>query len=158
MNSIDYKTLTENQILNNWDTLDLKSIARYCKISEQFIETNWKKFIPERAALFCYQQFSEEFLRRNQNKFTRYDWLWISKWQKVSEEFIREFIDYVSIPSYVLQHYSIDFIREFRDKVDWRIISQEIDDQLMFEYQDEKGNYDQRFIKEFDEQMRKYIE
>ncbi len=52
------------------------------------------------------------------------NWKNISRFQKLSEDFIREFQDRVNwdhIPRY--QELSKDFIREFRDRVEWNNIS-----------------------------------
>jgi hypothetical protein len=52
-------------------------------------------------------------------------WSCISHSQKLSEEFIREFkdkVDWFHISQY--QKLSEEFIREFKDKVDWSYISQ----------------------------------
>jgi hypothetical protein len=53
------------------------------------------------------------------------DWWHISMYQKLSEDFIREFSDKVkwSVIS-IHQKLSEDFIREFKKKVDWEVISQ----------------------------------
>jgi hypothetical protein len=68
-----------------------------------------------------YKKLSEEFIREFKDKV---DWGWISVDQKLSENFIREFIDKVKwwdISEY--QKLSEGFIREFKDKVDWIFIS-----------------------------------
>ena len=68
-----------------------------------------------------YQHLSEDFIREFKDKV---DWYYISKYQHLSEDFIREFKDMVNwecISTY--QHLSEDFIREFKDKVDWGWIS-----------------------------------
>ena len=52
------------------------------------------------------------------------NWNYISKYQKLSEDFIREFqnkINWHWISHY--QNLSEDFIREFKNKVDWHWIS-----------------------------------
>ena len=68
----------------------------------------------------------EDALKRaNEILGTNYDaWRLLSKHQSLSEDFIREFkdrVDWMSISSY--QHLSEDFIREFKDRVDWYNIS-----------------------------------
>jgi hypothetical protein len=68
-----------------------------------------------------YQKLSEEFIREFQD---RVYWGWISEYQKLSEGFIREFKNKVSwrwISKY--QKLSENFIREFKYKVDWSNIS-----------------------------------
>ena len=69
-----------------------------------------------------YQKLSEDFIREFQNKV---DWFYISRYQKLSENFIREFKDRVYwnlISQY--QKLSEDFIREFQYKVYWNCISE----------------------------------
>jgi hypothetical protein len=68
-----------------------------------------------------YQTLSEDFIREFQDKI---DWYYISCYQKLSEDFIREFqnkVDWDNISYY--QKLSEDFIREFQNKVDWKSIS-----------------------------------
>ena len=68
-----------------------------------------------------YQKLPEDFIREFQDKI---NWNIISEYQTLSEDFIREFQDKVNwdIIS-VSQNLSEDFIREFKDKVNWRWIS-----------------------------------
>jgi hypothetical protein len=68
-----------------------------------------------------YQILSEDFIRKFKNKV---NWEYISQYQKFSKDFIREFQDKVNwsmISTY--QKFSEDFIREFQDKVNWRRVS-----------------------------------
>ena len=68
-----------------------------------------------------YQKLSENFIREFKDKVS---WIYISSNQKISEDFIREFknkIDWLYI-SYN-QNLSEDFIKEFKDKVNWYGIS-----------------------------------
>ncbi len=52
------------------------------------------------------------------------DWVFTSKYYKLSEDFIREFQDKVDWESILIyQRLSEDFIREFQDKVYWSLIS-----------------------------------
>ena len=81
-----------------------------------------------------YQHLSEDFIRESTDIF---DWEYISKCQHLSEDFIREFKDYVDwdyISSY--HHLSEDFIREFKDRVSWVAISK-------------KQHLSEKFIREF---------
>src|SRR5574344_1767555 len=68
-----------------------------------------------------YQKLSEDFIREFQDKVY---WNRISIYQKLSEDFIREFqnkVDWISISIY--QKLSEDFIREFQNEIDWDYIS-----------------------------------
>lgn len=58
------------------------------------------------------------------SEFTEFDWSRTSRYQKLSEEFIREYQNDVNW-EYISknQKLSEDFIREFQDKVDWEWIS-----------------------------------
>ena len=63
-----------------------------------------------------HQKLSEDFIREFQDKVC---WLLISKYQKLSESFIREFqhkVDWVFISVY--QKLSNEFIEEFKDRLD----------------------------------------
>ena len=82
-----------------------------------------------------FQILSEDFIREFQY---RVDWNSISKYQKLSEDFIREFkdkIDWNNITTY--QKLSEEFIREFQCKVDWESISrnQKLSEDFIREFQ-----------------------
>jgi hypothetical protein len=70
------------------------------------------------------QPQSLETIKRLESLSCNY-WPSISKYQQLSEPFIREFHDKVYWP-YIscFQQLSEDFIREFKDEVDWSFISQ----------------------------------
>ena len=83
-----------------------------------------------------HQPFSEEFIKEFHDKV---DWWYISVYQPLSEKFIREFKDkveweYISIR----QKLSEEFIREFQDKVHWKEISgyQKLSEEFIKEFQD----------------------
>lgn len=68
-----------------------------------------------------YQKLSEDFIREFSDGV---NWEYISSCQKLSEDFIREFKDDVSWYWITrCQKLSEDFIREFSDRVDWNYIS-----------------------------------
>ena len=72
------------------------------------------------------------------SEFNEIDWGFISAYQKLSENFIREFQDKVNwcyISAY--QKLSEDFIREFQDNVDWIYISayQKLSEDFIKEFQ-----------------------
>ncbi|HNW67143.1 MAG TPA: hypothetical protein PKO10_08080, partial [Aliarcobacter cryaerophilus] len=88
-----------------------------------------------------YQKLSEEFIKEFSDKV---DWFHISINQKLSEEFIREFSDKIYweyISEY--QKLSEEFIREFANKVDWYYISkyQKLSEEFIKEFSD-KVNWD----------------
>jgi hypothetical protein len=85
-----------------------------------------------------YQKLSEEFIKEFQDKV---GWIYISKHQKLSEEFIKKFQDkvdwdYIS----VYQKLSEKFIKEFQDKVNWSYISasQKLSENFIKEFQNKK--------------------
>jgi hypothetical protein len=83
-----------------------------------------------------FQKLSEGFIREFKDKV---DWFWISKFQNLSEGFIRKFKDKVNwycISKY--QKLSEDFIREFKDKVNWDCISayQNLSENFIREFKD----------------------
>ena len=96
----------------------------------------------------------------NYKSMDEVDWLCISRWQKLSEDFIREFSDKLNwgCISYY-QKLSEDFIREFADKVCWHVISssQKLSENFIREFKDRVDWYDisryqqlsESFIREF---------
>ena len=88
-----------------------------------------------------YQNLSEDFIREFKDKV---NWPIISYKQKLSEDFIREFKDEVnwSIISYY-QKLSESFIQEFADKVDWWFISvhQKLSESFIREFKDKVDWY-----------------
>jgi hypothetical protein len=83
-----------------------------------------------------YRHLSEDFIREFQDKV---NWYFISTYQQLSEDFIKEFQDKANwyyISAY--QPLSEDFIREFQDKVDWDCISecQHLSENFIKEFQD----------------------
>jgi len=66
---------------------------------------------------------SEEFIRENKDIIDLINWYNISKYQKLSENFIREFknkVDWDNISYY--QKLSENFIREFQGKINWKCL------------------------------------
>ena len=92
------------------------------------------------------------------------DWDYISRYQPLSEDFIREFqdkVNWISISCY--QHLSENFIKEFKEKVDWYCVSynQHLSEDFIKEFK-EKVNWNcisqfqqlsEAFIKEFKEKV-----
>ena len=83
-----------------------------------------------------YEHLSEDFIREFKDNVI---WYWVSQHQHLSEDFIREFKDRVHwgcISDY--QNLSADFIREFKDRVDWACISayQHLSGDFIREFQD----------------------
>jgi len=83
-----------------------------------------------------YQKLSEEFIREFQDKI---NWWNISQYQKLSENFIREFkhkVIWINISAH--QKLSENFIRELQDKVSWLNISiyQKLSENFIREFKD----------------------
>lgn len=95
-----------------------------------------------------YEHLSENFIREFKNYV---NWTYISKHQKLSENFIREFKDYVNwgLISF-FQELSEYFIREFKDKVDWVHVSkrQKLSEDFIFEFSD-SISWDSLFMNEY---------
>ncbi len=98
----------------------------------------------------------------------RVNWEFISKYQNLSEDFIREFADRVNW-NLISRHQNLseDFIREFSDRVDWALISghQNLSEDFIREFSDKidqelyydihrKKSYQQKYqeVKEYAEQ------
>ena len=104
----------------------------------ELLGTNYKGLITERQWSYIsrYQELPEDFIREFKDKV---DWCWISIYQKLSENFIREFkdkVDWFRISIY--QKLSENFIREFKDCVNWCCISarQKLSEDFIREFQD----------------------
>lgn len=83
-----------------------------------------------------YETLNEDFIREFADKV---DWLYISETQILSEDFIREFKDEVDwLYISMRQLLSEDFIREFKDEVDWWSISkyQKLSEDFIREFKD----------------------
>src|SRR5690606_37928977 len=80
----------------------------------------------------------------NNNSLSYEDWILISEFQTLSEDFIREFKDDVNwyyISGY--QTLSEDFIREFKNDVDWSWVSssQKLSEDFIREFKDDVDWY-----------------
>ena len=83
-----------------------------------------------------YQKLSESFIREFKDEVS---WDYISKYQKLSESFIKEFKDKVNWSDISLdQKLSESFIREFKDKIDWYYIPkyQKLSESFIKEFKD----------------------
>ena len=105
----------------------------------EYLGTNYEGLITKNQwqDISQYQKLSEDFIREYQDKV---DWDCISKYQKLSESFIREFQDkmnWTCISNH--QKLSESFIREFQYKVIWVLISakQKLSESFIREFQDE---------------------
>ena len=141
MNKLEFlnKELSTNYTsLDKLDMYDWRAISEYSILSESFKIELFREFKDKVNwhEISKYQKLSENFIR----EFKDYvDWGIISRCQKLSENFIREFqdkVDWWNISKY--QKLSEKFIRKFQDKVDWRCISesQKLSEYFMQEFRD----------------------
>jgi hypothetical protein len=116
---------------------------------------------------FINKKYSEEEeIRKIINKLSKDDWNYISYYQMLSEDFIREFQDKVywdNISEY--QTLSEDFIREFQNKVNWSNISfyQTLSEDFIREFKNKVDWYyirlnenlkvSDKFCEDFDEKL-----
>ena len=141
MNKLEFlnKELSTNYTsLDKLDMYDWRAIYEHSILSESFKIELFREFKDKVNwhEISKYQKLSENFIR----EFKDYvDWGIISRCQKLSENFIREFqdkVDWWNISKY--QKLSQKFIRKFQDKVDWRCISesQKLSEYFMQEFRD----------------------
>ena len=104
----------------------------------EYLGANYRGIITKKQweDISKHQKLSEDFIREFQDKVY---WGYISMFQKLSEDFIREFQDKVywyNISTY--QKLSESFIRDFQDKVDWYFISkhQKLSNEFIDEFKD----------------------
>ena len=96
-------------------------IVEEIKDIEKFFEENMDNFGVDWVNISIFQKLSEEFIEKHYDKV---DWYNISKYQKLSEELIEKHIDKIDwdcISKY--QTLSEDFIEKYIDKVYWYFIS-----------------------------------
>ena len=126
----------------------------------ELLGTNYKGLIKKEqwVDISKYQKLSESFIREFQDKV---DWYWTSKSQKLSESFIREFqdkVDWYWVSKY--QKLSEDFIREFENKAGWVYISayQKLPESFIREFKDKVNWYwtskSQKLSNEFIEEFK----
>jgi hypothetical protein len=112
------------------------------------------------------KQISKNELRNiiQNNKLSKIDWCYISKYQKLSEEFIKDFQDNINWDNIsACQKLSKEFIKEFQDKVSWDYIStyQKLSEDFIKEFQNniywiyisKYQKLSEDFIKEFQDKV-----
>lgn len=118
------------------DYIDWFAILLRQKLPESFIRRYKEQW--EMKDILVQQQVSEQFLRDYLNEFKKQEWIYISRYQKLNEQFIREFrkkVKWNIIAMY--QNVSRDFINEFNKKIDWKRISMEtLTEEYMEKYKD----------------------
>jgi hypothetical protein len=109
-------------------------------------------------------EFLNKELNANYESIEEVNWYYISKYQKLSEDFIREFKDEVNwVCISIYQKLSKDFIREFKNKVYWNWISgyQKLSENFIREFQNKVywgcisayQELSEDFIKEFQDKV-----
>lgn len=138
---------TEDFIREHKDELNWTKLAKKVTLSEQFIEeminyVDWK-------SIFLYQPVSEDFIERHIEKLTNFDlicahrlpsiefverhklcfhWGMLSQ-QKLTDEFLRAFRDDVDWRLYTIHNcydFTESFMREFKDYIDWMCLMDRI--------------------------------
>ena len=106
------------------------------------------------GCISAYQKLSEDFIREFKGSV---NWDWISAYQKLSEDFIREFKDSVDW-DYISQYQKLseDFIREFKGSVNWSDISeyQKLSEDFIREF---KGSVKWSFISKYQKLSEEFI-
>lgn len=134
------KNLSEKFILEYMDKLDMKEVYRNIRLSESFLKENFDK-LNKRRYIFQHQRLSENFIESIIHTLSPFDWEIISARQKLSENFIRKYQDFINWDAVSnSQKLSMNFIREFQDKVNWNNISY-------------SQNLNMKFIKEFQDKI-----
>lgn len=128
----------DEKVLNEFkDYLNLTSLQVYkTELPESFIRRWIEEFNLQN--LLMNQTLSEDFLRDRVSAFKKVHWACISRWQKLSENFIREFKQKVRWTNIVLyQNVSLDFVLEHKKKVNWVEVSMEkLTEEQMEKYKD----------------------
>ena len=159
---VDYnKTLSVDYIRENWSKGLLRDkVCVWSTLDADFIKDYWCTLNQQQKVDIINNQLAinEQFLRENKDLFDKQEWRWISKWKKLSLSFIREMIDYVDINKFMFtwEHKDINFIREYRDILDWGIISDEINCNLFWEDGSDLVCTN-KFIKEFSKELEDWL-
>ena len=127
--------------MNNQVFEEVKSIAKKHNIvfsDENDIEKCKQEFANKVNWIYisAYQKLSEEFIRKF---FDKVNWYYISSTQKLSEGLIREFARKLNwIDMSRCQKLSEEFIKEFSDRVNWKYISkyQKLSESFIREFAD----------------------
>lgn len=115
---ISKQKIDEAFMLRWKEFLDWKVICEYQKLSEEFIEHLALKYL-YLDMISAHQVLSEYFMDKYKNNL---DWGLLSCSQYMSEDFIREHLDLVKFEQLSFNNklnLSIDFLREFKDEIDW---------------------------------------
>lgn len=115
---ISKQNIDEKFMLKWKEFLDWKAICTYQKLNEKFIERLSLKYL-YLDCIAAHQVLSEEFMDKYANNL---NWSLLCSSQYMSEEFIREHLNLVKFGQFPFNsklNLSIDFIREFADKMDW---------------------------------------
>ena len=124
-----------------------------------------KKWGDDWNFMYEYIKLPEDFLRYyTWNCRTEFWWKKIWSRQKVSEQFIRDYIDKVDwklISQY--QELSVEFLKEFQDKVDWILVSygqkfnkeyiEAFEDKLRWNCISQNPNIEIDFIREYKDKL-----
>ena len=118
--------LTENFMRDFHKELNWACISMYQMLSEDFIEEMREYTSVYFYKIVEYQVLSINTIRTFQSELGENDnelWEHLSEYQEFSEEILREFKNKVYWPAVTNLNLSENFIREFRDYIDWEQMS-----------------------------------
>jgi len=134
------KFITDN-IIADYNQQVIGAVFIYQKLSEEFCEKHCASFYLNH--ILEHQKLSEKFLYKHSENFNIGQFRIISKFQILSEDFIREFQNNICWHNISYhQKLSEDFIREFQNKLNWKFLGH--------------NNLSSSFIKEFQYKIDKY--
>lgn len=113
--------MSEKMLDKYADKLDWDLVWLRQNVSEDFIEKH-KNRISTWDHICVKRQLSPEFVRRHINEW---HWKVISQESILTEDFIREFKDYLDWQILTIHHYgewNEEFIREMKDYIEWELV------------------------------------
>ncbi len=122
------------ECINKWIK---KSASRLCPCCRKQLELiTIEKYIINWNSISRYQKLSEEFIEKFQDKVK---WKVVLRYQELSEEFIEKFqnkVNWYWISIY--QKLTEKFIEKFQDKINWKFISrhQKLSEEFIEKFQD----------------------
>lgn len=132
--------LTEQFIEENKDDLNWKHIVKWIDLSEPFIEKFADRLTWDYILLYQ-TQITDEFILKHKNDFKHWDYLGV--YRETSIDLAYKILDKINWPAYSAEgKMSEDFMREFKDKLDWTRVTM---------------GYANRFSDQFIREMKDYI-
>ena len=135
------------------------------QLEDLYMDRLLKKHYRLYSIVFEKEQLSEHMIKRYHRYYNDVAWHSISRCQKLSEDFIREFQDKVIWQYITIKHnLSEDFLKEFKKKIDWSSVfrfSIDVSEDLLRECSDvinwntlsECNKLSEEFIEEFKDKI-----